>query len=63
MEANKPRMRKHLCLPSLLKRARQRFSYIKDSTTRQVNISLTDWRGVKVRAFWGHGSSGLHSVI
>lgn len=42
MEAKKPRMRKHLCLPGLLKRARQRFSCIKDSVTRQVNISLTD---------------------
>jgi hypothetical protein len=42
METQKPSMRKHLCLPGLLKRARYCFERIKDTVTRSVNISLPD---------------------
>jgi len=42
MEPKKPKMRKHLCVPGLLKRARKRFEGIKDTATRQVSLPLSD---------------------
>lgn len=42
MDPKKPKMRKHLCVPGLLKRARKRFEGIKDTVTRQVSIPLPD---------------------
>lgn len=42
MEPKKPKMRKHLCLPGLLKRSRKSFDRIKDTVSRKVTIPLSD---------------------
>jgi hypothetical protein len=42
MEPKKAKMRKHLCLPGLLKRSRHSFDRIQDTVSRKVTISLSD---------------------
>lgn len=42
MEPKKAKMRRHLCLPGLLKRTRRSFDSIKDTVSRKVSIPLSD---------------------
>lgn len=42
MDPKKPKIRKHLCMPGLLNRARYSFDKIKNNIVRKINIPLSD---------------------